>query len=100
MSSSRLSCLADAQHTMPFPQTMHKNGMPAICRHAVIPKALSPAPNIGRTGGLLFNTAQFPYVLLRKAGITRHQLIGLLLSKGIDEQQPVFAFLIKIAGNV
>ena len=58
------------------------------------------APNIGGTGGLFFNTAQFPYVLLRKAGITCHQLIGLLFSKGIDEQKPIFAFFIKIAGNV
>lgn len=57
-------------------------------------------PNIGGTGGLFFNTAQFPYVLLRKAGITCHQLIGLLFSKGIDEQKPIFAFFIKIAGNV
>ena len=61
----------------------------------------SPLPsNIGGTGGLFFNTAQFPYVLLRKAGITRHQFIGLLFSKGIDEQKPIFAFFIKIAGNV
>ena len=92
---------AAAQHTVPFLQTIHKNGMPVICRHAVIFQKHSPLPpNIGGTGGLFFNTAQFPYVLLRKAGISRHQLVGLLLSKGIDEQKPIFAFFIKITGNV
>ena len=70
-------------------------GMPSYSK-----STLPCAPNIGGTGGLFFNTAQFPYVLLRKAGISRHQLVGLLLSKGIDEQKPIFAFFIKITGNV